>query len=133
MPRTPIDYQTTIIYKIVTTADIVLYIGCTTDFIKTKNRIKAMSSKTDMPKGKYSKLWRAIHDAGGWDNIIMLEIEKYPCSDARQAEAEVFRLQQEYRIEQLNKQFKADEEKISKGGHIDFKHKVKKPTLNYRC
>ena len=133
MPRTPINFQNTSIYKIVTTADIVLYMGHTSEFTKTKCRMKELSYKIDKPKGKYSKLYSDISDAGGWDNIVMVEIEKYPCSDARQAEAEVFRLQQEYRIEQLNKQFKADEEKISKGGHIDFKHKVKKPTLNYRC
>ena len=132
MPRVSINFQNTSIYKIVTTADIVLYIGCTTDFIKTKNRIKAMSSKTDMPKGKYSKLWSDISDAGGWDKIVMVEVEKYPCSDAREADAEVFRLCKLYRMELLNKEYEASEARISKGEYVKPKHEVKHQ-LKYRC
>ena len=132
MPRTPINFQNTSIYKIVTTADIVLYMGHTTEFTKSKCRMKELSYKIDKPKGKYSKLYSDISDAGGWDNIIMLEIEKYPCTDAREADAEVFRLCQLYRMELLNKQFKEDEARISKGEYVKPKHEVKHH-LKYRC
>ena len=132
MPRTPINFQNTSIYKIVTTADIVLYMGHTTEFTKSKCRMKELSYKIDKPKGKYSKLYSDISDAGGWDNIVMVEIEKYPCSDAREADAEVFRLCQLYSMELLNKQYEADEARISKGEHVEFKHKVKHQ-LKYRC
>ena len=108
MPRVSINFQNTSIYKIVSTADIVLYMGHTTEFTKTKCRMKELSSKVDKPKGKYSKLWSDISDAGGWDKIVMLEIEKYSCSDAREADAEVFRLCQLYRMELLNKEYEAN-------------------------
>ena len=132
MPRTPINYQTTSIYKIVTTADIVLYMGHTTEFTKSKCRMKELSSKLEQPKGKYAKLWSDISGAGGWDKIVMVEIEKYPCSDAREAESEVFRIHQLYRMEQLNKEYEESEARISKGEHVEFKHKVKHQ-LKYRC
>lgn len=132
MPRTPINFQNTSIYKIVTTADIVLYMDHTTDFTKTKNRIKALSIKVERPKGKYSKLWSDISDAGGWDKIVMVEIEKYPCTDAREADAEVFRLHQEFRMQLLNKQYEEDEARISKGEYVKPKHEVKHQ-LKYRC
>ena len=132
MPRVSINFQNTSIYKIVSTADIVLYMGHTTEFTKTKCRMKELSSKLEQPKGKYAKLWSDISGAGGWDKIVMVEIEKYPCTDAREADAEVFRLCQLYRMELLNKQFKEDEVRISKGEYVKPKHEVKHH-LKYRC
>ncbi len=87
--------------------------------------MKELSLKTEKPKGKYSKLWSIIHDAGGWDNVLMLEVVKFPCNDAREAESECFIIQQLYRMELLNKQFKADEEKIKLGENVKPKHSVK--------
>jgi hypothetical protein len=33
------------------------------------------------------KIYQYIRDNGGWDNWNMIEIEKYPCNDKREAEA----------------------------------------------
>jgi hypothetical protein len=106
MPRVNINFQNNIIYRIVSTDNKMLYMGSTTEFNKTKNRLKDMTLKPDKPKGKHAKLWSDIHDAGGWDTVVMLQVKKYPCMDARETETEVFRLQQEYRMEQLNINFK---------------------------
>jgi hypothetical protein len=133
MPRLTINFQNNIIYKIVSIDDKTIYMGSTTEFSKTKSRLKDIASKPVISKGKYAKLWTDVHDAGGWGKVVMLEVKKYPCMDAREAEAEVFRLQQQIRMEQLNIQFKADEEKISKHENVPFKHQVvKKTTLNYK-
>ena len=132
MPKLPLNFKNTIIYKIVSITDESLfYIGHTTDFTKTKNRMKVLSLKPEQPKGKYTKLWKNISDGKGWDNFQMVEIQKFSCDDVREAEAEVFRIQQEYRMNILNKQFEADEAKISKGENIHFKHEVKKSPLKY--
>ena len=132
MPKLPLNFKNTIIYKIVSITDEKLFhIGHTTDFTKTKNRMKIISLKPEQPSGKYAKLWKNISDGGGWDNFQMVEIEKFSCADIREAEAEMFRIQQEYRMHLLNKQFEIDEAKIKAGEYVKPHHEVKKPPLKY--
>jgi predicted GIY-YIG superfamily endonuclease len=86
MPRLPIDYPKTIIYKIVCN-DLNItdcYVGHTTDFVRRKanHRSDCMNEK----KSAYnSKVYKTVRENGGWDNYSMIKIEKYPCKDANEA------------------------------------------------
>ena len=80
MPRLPIAYSNTVIYKIVSN-DLNItecYVGHTTDFVRRK---AAHKSACTNEKGKtYDfKVYKTIREIGGWDNWSMIEIEKYPC------------------------------------------------------
>ena len=83
MPRLPIDFSKTVIYKIVcndlTITD--LYVGSTTDFTKRKCKHKANC------KSCHLKVYEMIRANGGWENWSMIEIEKYPCKDGNEARA----------------------------------------------
>ena len=88
MPRLPIDYSKTLIYKLVHKEDYDnanIYIGSTTDFRKRKNRHKT-SCCNEKNKEYNQKKYEYIRTNGGWENWNMIEIEKYPCNDKREAE-----------------------------------------------
>jgi hypothetical protein len=88
MPRLPIDYSKTIIYKIVCNdlniTDV--YVGSTTDFIRRKGEHKRKSNN-ESSKAYNFKVYQTIRDNGGWDNFTMVEIEKCPCNDSNEAHA----------------------------------------------
>ena len=88
MPRTPIDFSKTIIYKIVHKEDPdnhESYVGHTTDFTNRKRgHKKTCNNQNDR---HHLKVYQYIRENGGWDDFIMLEIEKYPCNDANEARA----------------------------------------------
>ena len=89
MPKTPIDYLNTIIYKLVHKEDYDnanIYIGSTTDFIERKHQHKN-SCNNEKQKGYNEKKYQYIRDNGGWNEWNMIEIQKYPCNDKREAEA----------------------------------------------
>jgi hypothetical protein len=86
MPRLPINYANTIIYKIVCN-DLNItecYVGHTTDFVcRKKSHKKRCTTETDK---KYNlKVYKIIRDNGGWDNYSIIEIEKFPCQDVNEA------------------------------------------------
>ena len=86
MPRKPINYQTSVMYKIV--CDVLTvkycYVGHTTDFTKRKYTHK--TSCTNVKDKLYNlKLYTTIRANGGWDNWTMVLIEKYPCENKQQA------------------------------------------------
>ena len=80
MPRTSIDYSKTVIYKIVNN-DLNItdcYIGHTTNFINRKNHHKN-DCYNENSKKYNRKIYKIIRNSiNGWDDWIMLEIEKYP-------------------------------------------------------
>ena len=88
MPRQNIDYTKTIIYKIVCNDDNFdyLYIGSTTNFTKRKNNHKSCCNNQNN-KDFNQKKYVQMRQNGGWTNFKMIEIEKYPCNDKREAEA----------------------------------------------
>jgi len=89
MPRVPIDFSKTIIYKIVHKEDPDnhdTYVGHTTEFAKRKCEHKRRCENPSDKKHHY-KVYQYIRENGGWDNFIMLEIEKYPCNDGNEARA----------------------------------------------
>ena len=83
MPRLPMNYQNTIIYKIVC-RDLAIkncYVGQTTNFI---NR-KAMHKQSCKTKSQY--VYQFIREHGGWNNWDMVMIEQYNCYNLVEAGA----------------------------------------------
>jgi hypothetical protein len=88
MPKIPTDYTKTIIYKLVHKEDFDnanIYIGSTTNFRQRKDRHKSHCNNEN-GKGYNEKKYKCIRDNGGWYEWNMIEIEKYPCNDKREAE-----------------------------------------------
>jgi len=74
MPRTPIDYSKSVIYKIQhLEKDELVYTGSTTNFTKRKCNHKNKS------KSHQTKLYEMIRENGGWDCFNMIIIKEYPC------------------------------------------------------
>ena len=97
MPRLPMNYQNTIIYKIVC-KDINItdtYVGHTTNFDKRKCQHKTNCNNENGDKYNIY-VYQFIRENGGWNNWEMIEIELYSCENRRQAEA-----RERYWLEQL--------------------------------
>ena len=87
MPRLPINYMNTIIYRLVckdiNITDI--YVGHTTKFLN--RRYEHKYNCTNQKSKKYNcPVYQFIRNQGNWNNWEMIEIEKYPCNDKREAE-----------------------------------------------
>jgi hypothetical protein len=86
MPRLPINYAKTLIYKIVCN-DLNItecYVGHTTDFVCRKKSHKTHCiNEKDINHNL--KIYKIIRDNGGWENYSMIEIEKFPCQDVQEA------------------------------------------------
>lgn len=98
MPKKPMDYSKTHMYKIVCNDLNVkyTYIGHTTNFNKRKYGHKTCcNNKND--KHHNVKLYKTIREFGGWENWSMVEIEKYQARDVHEATA-----RERYWYEQLN-------------------------------
>ena len=79
MPKIPLNYSTCCIYKIEHIEnDKLMYVGHTTNF--------KYISKSEKNKVHNFKVYQMISDNGGWDMFRMIEIEKYPCKDKREAQ-----------------------------------------------
>jgi len=89
MPKVPIDYANTFIYKLVNKEDYDnanVYIGSTTNF--TKRKCEHKSGCMNVAGVKYNqKIYQFIRDNGGWDEWNMIEIEKYSCVSKNEANA----------------------------------------------
>jgi hypothetical protein len=103
MPLGKIDYTYTIIYKIVC-KDLNIkdtFVGSTTDFTRCKARHKNLvvgkAFSYIRKRETNKKLYDSIINNGSWPNWDMVEIEKYPCFDSREAHGRV-----RYYIEKLN-------------------------------
>jgi len=87
MPKVPIDYAKTIIYKLVHKDDLNdenIYTGHTTEM--TKRKAEHKSNCNNPNSDKYNqKNYKYIRENGGWDEWLMIEIEKYPCKDKPEA------------------------------------------------
>lgn len=88
MPKVPIDYTNTIIYKIVCNDLNItdLYVGHTTQFTKRRYLHKYTCSNENS-KAYNLKVYSTIRENGGWDNWSMIEVEKYVCNDSNEATA----------------------------------------------
>jgi hypothetical protein len=88
MPKKPIDYSKTYIYKIVckdpTITDI--YVGHTTD--PTSRKYKHKGSCNNPKHTHYTQyVYQFIRDNGGWDNWELIIIECISCIDVHDARA----------------------------------------------
>jgi DNA repair exonuclease SbcCD ATPase subunit len=87
--RKPIDYSKTIMYRFVckdVSCEYDIYVGHTTDFNNRKRCHKSHCINSNDKSYNY-KVYQYIRDNGGWNNWSMIEIEKYPCADEREATA----------------------------------------------
>jgi hypothetical protein len=98
MPRKPIDYSKTIIYKLVCNDLAVtdIYVGYTTDFTNRKKQHKRSCNNTNVESYNY-KVYQIIRLNGGWFNWSMIQIEEYCCKDGNEA-----RSRERYWFETLN-------------------------------
>ena len=85
MPKKTINYNNTIIYKIVCNDINIkeLYVGSTTDFRRRKSQHKTACNYII----NKLKVYEMIRQNEGWNNWQMVEIEKYPCNDGNEARA----------------------------------------------
>lgn len=86
MPRTPINYENTIIYKLIC-RDVEIteiYVGHTTNFVKRKQQHKCNCIHTHTSTSSYY-VYEFIREHGGWDNWDMIEICKVSCTDVYDA------------------------------------------------
>jgi len=89
MPRTPIDYSKTLIYKLVKNDDFNnenVYIGSTTDFTRRKTEHKK-SCNNDKHKDHNAKKYQYIRNNGGWNEWEMVLVERHNCNDGNEARA----------------------------------------------
>jgi hypothetical protein len=98
MPRTPINYNNTIIYKIVCNDINIkdIYVGATTDTIRRKQNHKH-TCNNENSKEYNRKIYQTIRANNGFDNWTMLEVEKYPCSNKAESD-----IRERYWLETLN-------------------------------
>ena len=86
MPKVPIDYSKTIIYKIEhIDYENLVYVGFTTNWDRRKYSHKSNCNNHNTKDYNY-KLYKMIRENGGWEMFRMLEVEKFPCKDKREAE-----------------------------------------------
>jgi len=112
MPKGTINYNETIIYKIQHNDNPELfYVGHTTKFSKMKSRINTLMKTPPPTTGKYRQLYEMILNNGGFNEFNFIEVKKYGCNDANEADAEKFKI-----IADIKN--KLDDEKTRKERHI---------------
>jgi hypothetical protein len=82
MPKKPIDFSKTIIYKIWKDDD--FYVGSTTDFSSRKTKHKHKCNDENAKEYNF-KLYQTIREKGGWDTWEMTPLEEYDCKSKTQA------------------------------------------------
>ena len=85
MPKKPIDYSNCCIYKIEHIEnESLIYVGHTTNFKQRKAEHKNTCNNEKHTRFNL-KLYTMIRLNGGWEMFVMIEVEKYPCNDKREA------------------------------------------------
>ena len=121
MPRTPINYSNTIIYKIQHLENSeLLYVGHTTEFTKRKTAHKSNTSNAD-GKEFNNKVYKMIRENGGWDMFNMIEIKKFSCNDKREAAAEEDRIMRELKASMNTQRAFMTKEDVSDDRKVYYK------------
>jgi len=105
------DYSKTIIYKIEHIEnDNLVYVGHTTNWDKRKYKHKSCCNN-EKGKAYNLKVYQMIRENGGWNAFKMIEVEKYPCKDRREAEKRECEVMKELKAN-MNRymSYKADED-----------------------
>jgi hypothetical protein len=90
MPKLPVNYQKTIIYKIVSRRPELSdwkHLDHTTDLVKRKNYIK-----TSVKNGKDNILFNFINDNGGWDAFDILMLGAFPTTNSELIKTHIYGL-----------------------------------------
>jgi hypothetical protein len=120
MPKVAIDHKNTIIYKIEhIEKDDLVYVGHTTNWDRRKYQHKQRCNNKNDTKHNL-KLYTMMRDNGGWDMFRMIEVEKYPCSDKREADKRETEIMKELKAE-LNSVFSYVSEEEKKEKHKIYK------------
>ena len=88
----PHDYSKTIIYKITIEGTDLIYIGHTTTTIPQRLVYHMRQAKLYPNR----KVYKAVTENGGWDNIKIEKIRDHPCATFREAKLEEDREMQQY-------------------------------------
>ena len=127
MPKIPVDYQKSLIYKIYCNDENVkhLYIGKTTDIIRRKWAHKRDTICSEC------YLYETIRSLGGWQNWKMEIIEFYSCTNNKELlEREQFWINT---LEaDLNTVIKFDEVVYKKQWYLENKIKIRARQAEYR-
>ena len=139
MPKVPMDYSKCCIYKIEHfDNESLVYVGHTTNFDKRKTAHKYYCKK-DNNKHYNLKVYQMIRENGGWDAFKMIEVEKYPCADKREAERRENEVIKELRASMnMRNSFRTQDEKTEYNKEYDtnyyelHKEKVKEQVKEYK-
>ena len=114
-----------------------VYVGHTTSFNKRKTQHKS-SCCNDKDRNYNLKVYQMIRENGGWEMFKMLEVEKYPCNDKREAERREDEIMKElkanmntkrsYRTEEENKLYM---EEYNKNYYEIHREKIQEKTKEY--
>ena len=138
MPKVPMDYTKCCIYKIEHNDDeSLVYVGHTTNFDKRKTQHK-INCYNDNGKPYNFKVYQMIRENGGWEKFLMLEVEKYPCNDRREAERRENEVMKELKSSMnTNKSFLTQDElteykkEYNKEYNESNKHKIQEYMKDY--
>lgn len=90
MPKLPVNYGKTILYKLQhKEKEELIAIHYTTEYTKRKYNHKHGMTNTTLDK--------MLFENGGWDAFTMVQVAKFPCEDKYEAEAECDRLMRTYK------------------------------------
>ena len=85
MPKTPINYQKSVIYKIcckdISITDV--YVGSTSNLSRRKPKHKHACAK-EGNKSHNLNVYRFIRSNGGWSNWSVIVVEEFPCDSKNQ-------------------------------------------------
>jgi hypothetical protein len=86
MPRLEIKHENTLMYKLVCNDINIteIYVGSTTNFTVRKDSHKSRCSN-ELSESYNFKVYQYIRANGGWSDWSMIEIEKFPCTDSKEA------------------------------------------------
>jgi len=123
MPKKAIDYSNCCIYKIEhIDKDDLVYVGHTTNFTKRKCCHKQRCNSETSAKHNL-KLYQLIRENGGWDMFRMIEVEKYPCLDRREADKRETEVMKELKSNMnVRNSYTSKEEKIKKKKEYNENH-----------
>jgi len=130
MPKVPVDYSKTCIYKLVHFDDLNdenIYIGHTTNMVQRRHNHKTACCSTKHKEYNKPK-YQYIRANGGWDKWQMILIEKYPCNIIDEATA-----REQYWRRRLNATLNTNEPgRKSKQYYQDKKDDILIKTNKYR-
>ena len=139
MPKTIINYQKSIIYKIQHEDNPeLLYVGSTTDFTKRKSHHKS-NCNNDKKQNYNFKIYKMIRDNGGWEMFKMIIIKEYPCNNKIELLLEEDKIMielksnmNEHRASRTRKQYREDNKEQIKQYKEDHKEQIKQKDKQYK-